>query len=670
MDGAIQAIREESNNLKKQFLDTTYQLADMHSLSEAIIETINDPVLILEKDLRVRSATKRFYDKFNTTESNTEGYYFYELKSCPWNSSELIKKLEETIRNKSSFSDFEINCTLPGTGDKVFRINARHIESVHEISLLIISINDITTIRSEKKQMVENKYLLEERIRLAVESADMGTWEMNMEDGMIIWDQRCQELFGIQQAQVSYEDFLITLHPDDRLVTDDIITKVTTGANDGKYNTEYRTRFERENNTRWLKASGRAYFNETGKAVRFAGTVMDITQQKLNEELLRESEERFRLASDAAAAMIWLSGTDKMCNYFNKSWFHFTGRSFEEEKGIGWASGLYAEDLDKYMDVYNSNFDSRIEFYLEYRLRRHDGQYRWISDSGVPRFSPEGIFEGYIGTCIDIHDQKMTQGELEKLVSDRTQLLSDAINNLEVSNHNLEEFAYVASHDLQEPLRKIQTFANRLQGKSGHSLDEETKLYLSKITNASERMSRLIADLLNYSRLQKSDYPIETVDLNEIINNVLNDFDLVIQEKKGIIHLNPLPLIIAVSMRMTQLFHNLVSNALKFSRHGHPPVVAIYAGAPPDDIKDRYPSLKKDFNYTMITFSDNGIGFNEEFAEKIFNIFQRLNGVSEYEGTGIGLAICRKIVVNHHGVIFAESRENEGTFFRIILPVD
>lgn len=670
MDEAIQVRKEESNHLKKQLSVITYQLADMHALSEAIIETINDPVLILDKDLRVKSATRGFYDKFNTTESNIEGHYFYEMQSCPWDNQELIKKLEGIIRNKSSFSDFEINCTIPGSGEKVFRINARHLESVHEISLLIISINDITAIRSEKKQLVENKHLLEERIRLAVESADMGTWEMNMKDGVIIWDQRCQELFGLQHAQVSYEDFLKTLHPDDRPGTDEIIRKVTTGVNDGKYNTEYRTRFERDDTMRWLKASGRVYFNETGKAIRFAGTVMDITQQKLNEELLKESEERFRLASDAAAAMIWLSGTDKMCNYFNKSWFQFTGRSFEQEKGNGWVSGIHAEDLDKYITIYNANFDSRKEFYLEYRLRRHDGEYRWITDAGVPRFSPEGIFEGYIGTCIDIHDQKMTQGELEKLVADRTQLLSDAINSLEVSNHNLEEFAYVASHDLQEPLRKIQTFANRLQEKNGHYLGEETRLYLSKITKASERMSRLIADLLNYSRLQKTDYPIETVDLNQIINNVLNDFDLVVQERKAIIHLSPLPVIKADSMRMTQLFHNLVSNALKFLRQGHPPVLAIYAGAPPDNIKDRYPSLKKDFNYTMITFSDNGIGFNEEFAEKIFNIFQRLNGVSEYEGTGIGLAICRKIVINHHGVIFAESRENEGTFFRIILPTD
>ncbi|MBC7887735.1 MAG: PAS domain-containing protein [Ferruginibacter sp.] len=669
MEETAPAFNEDRDKLTTRVTDFARQLELMRIYTDAIIETVNDPVLILDKQLRVKSATKGFYNKFNTTEADIEGQYFYELKTCPWDNPGLIEKLTGVIRLKSSFTDFEITCNFPVMGEMVFRINARHLESFQEEHLVIITINDITAILLEKNQLAENKRLLEERIKLAVESADLGTWEMDTNTGKIIWDNRCQELFGINKATVSYAAFLNALHPLDRNTTDAIVKDVTNGLNNGKYSIEYRTRFEKENDMRWLKASGRVYFDEVGKATRFAGTVMDNTQQKLNEQLLRESEERFRMASDAAAAMIWLSGTDKMCNYFNKSWLQFTGRIFEQEKGDGWLAGVHPDDLDKCTEIYATNFDARQEFYMEYRLRRNDGAYRWLSDSGAPRFSPEGIFEGYIGTCIDIHDQKMTQGELEKLVADRTQLLSDAINNLEISNHNLEEFAYVASHDLQEPLRKIQTFANRLEEKNEEYLSEDTKLYLSKITQASGRMSRLIADLLNYSRLQKTDRPIETIDLNEVVTNVLNDFDLVIHEKKAIIHLSRLPVIKAVPMRMNQLFHNLVSNALKFSKPVIPPVLSIYAEILPDEIKDKYPTLKKDFSYTMISFADNGIGFNDEFAEKIFNIFQRLNGISEYEGTGIGLAICRKIVINHHGIIFAESKENAGSLFRVILPI-
>ncbi|MEO5893313.1 MAG: PAS domain S-box protein [Ferruginibacter sp.] len=661
---------DELDTLKDQLSGITGQLEDMRVYTDAIVDTINEPIVVLDKDLKVKNATKGFYNKFNITEGAIEGHYFYELKSCPWNDPELVEKLMSIIVKGDSFSDHEVICQFPASGERVFKMNARHLENLQDKHLIIISINDITDSRFEKNKLIENKRKLEERIRLAVESADMGTWDMDPETGKVIWDDRCQELFGFKGSVLTYEEFLNRLHPDDRPNTDKTIKSSIQGSDNGKYFIEYRTQSEEDQDMKWLKATGRAYFDANGKAIHFAGTVMDITQQKLNEQLLRESEERFRMASDAAAAMIWLSATDKMCNYFNKSWLQFTGKTFEQEKGNGWMAGVHPDDYTRYAAIFVENFDAKKEFYMEYRLLRHDGAYRWISDSGAPRFSPQGIFEGYIGTCIDIHDQKMTQEELEKMVADRTQLLSDAISNLEISNQNLEEFAYVASHDLQEPLRKIQTFANRLQEKNGEHLSENTKLYLSKITKASLRMSRLIGDLLNYSRLQSTDSTVEIIDLNDVLTNVLGNFDMIIQEKKAVINVTKLPAIRSVGMRMYQLFHNLISNALKFSKENTSPILKIYSEDLTNEARENYPLLKKDTNYTMITFEDNGIGFNEEFTEKIFNIFQRLNGVGEYEGTGIGLAICKKIVSNLHGIIFAESTENEGAFFRIILPTN
>lgn len=655
--------------LKNQLSDITNQLEEMRIYTEAIIDIVNDPVIILDKDLMVKSVTKGFCDHFNVTEAEVENRYFNEIKKCPWNEPCLIEKLSELLVNKSSFSEYEIRCDFPGSVEKYFRINARHLEIFKEKYLIIISIHDITILRQEKKQLAENKQLLEDRITLAVEAAEMGTWEMDITTSKLSCDERCRELLGTDDELISFGEFIHAIHPEDRAITEETVTGVLKGMHGGKFNMELRTRFEKEDDMRWLKASGKVYFTSKGKAARFAGTVMDISQQKFNEQLLKESEERFRVTSDAAAVMIWLSGTDRVVNYFNKSWLKFTGKTFEEQKGDGWINGVYPEDLDRCIEIYVQNFKARKEFYMEYRLRRHDGVYRWISDSGVPRFSPAGIFEGFIGTCMDIHDQKMTKEELEKIVAERTQLLSDAVNNLESSNRNLEEFAYIASHDLQEPLRKIQTFASRLEHKNGALLSDETKLYLSKITKASVRMSSLIGDLLNYSRLQKTDHPVNNVDLNEIVGEVLNDFDLHIQEKKAAVHLTTLPVIKADPMRMHQLFHNLLSNALKFSKAEVPPVINISAATLTDRDKSKYPSLKKEAEYAVIFFGDNGIGFNEEFAEKIFNIFQRLNGNSEYEGTGIGLAICRKIVINHHGLIIAQSREDEGALFKIILPL-
>ena len=658
----------QREDLYPQLAELKSQVESMKTYTEAIIQTVDDPILIMDRALKIKHASLGFYNKFNSTNRATEGKYFYELKNCYWNETALFEKISHIALQKKSFEGHETICHHPGLGERLLSIKARYLDSLPE-NLIILSINDITPLQEEKNQLIVDKNLLEERITLAAEASGIGTWEMDIHTNMILWDDRCRQLFGIGRDQLTFGEFLKALHPDDRSRTSGIVAGVLKGANDGKYNTEFRIRYQHENETKWLKASGRVYFNKAGVAQRFAGTVLDITQQRQNEQLLRESEERFRMTADAATAMIWLAGPDKMCNYFNKSWLQFTGKTFEEEKGNGWLKDLHEDDYQTHVDCFLKKFDAREKFHNEYRLRRWDGTYRWVSDSAVPRFSPDGIFEGYIGTCIDIHDQKMTRKELEQLIENRTKSLSDAIGHLETSNHNLEEFAYVASHDLQEPLRKIQTFANRLQEKKNEQLSPDTRLYLSKITKASNRMSRLIGDLLNYSKLKKTDEPFEPVNLDEIIVEVLNDFDYVIQEKKVNIQLEKLPRIMGRPMRMNQLFHNLLSNAIKFSQPGISPVIHIYAQDLTGADKEKYNSLRKDCAYTMITFADNGIGFNEEFADNIFNIFQRLNGVDEYEGTGIGLAICRKIVSNHQGIIFARSNEQEGTHFNVILPL-
>jgi two-component system CheB/CheR fusion protein len=182
-------------------------------------------------------------------------------------------------------------------------------------------------------------------------------------------------------------------------------------------------------------------------------------------------------------------------------------------------------------------------------------------------------------------------------------------------------------------------------------------------------MGHLIEDLLNYSRLQNTEEAFVLTNLNEVVDLVIKEFDLEISQKKAIIDIRGLPALKVVPLRIHQLFHNLFSNSLKFIRPGTQPVIVISSKLLNSRERAEYPSLDQELRYVQISFSDNGIGFKQEFAEKAFTIFQRLNGRSEYEGTGIGLAICRKIVINHGGIMFAHSRENEGTEFIIILPV-
>jgi two-component system CheB/CheR fusion protein len=320
------------------------------------------------------------------------------------------------------------------------------------------------------------------------------------------------------------------------------------------------------------------------------------------------------------------------------------------------------------MEKYNQSFDTLHKFYVEVRMRRHDGIYRWVSNSGAPRYLYSNKFEGYVGTCVDIHEQKMSNEQLEEIVRQRTTSLLIANNQLEASNHNLAEFAYVASHDLQEPLRKIKTFSQLLREESKEIPWEDLNTYLHKIDDSATRMSHLIEDLLDYSRLQNTQEAFVETDLNKIVDDVIKEFDLEISQKKAAIHFTELPALKAVPLRIHQLFHNLFSNSLKFIKPGTQPVITIKSKLLSSAELEQFTSLDRGIEYWKISFADNGIGFKQEFAEKAFTIFQRLNGRSEYEGTGIGLAICRKIVMNHGGLMIAHSKENEGTEFIIILP--
>jgi len=257
----------------------------------------------------------------------------------------------------------------------------------------------------------------------------------------------------------------------------------------------------------------------------------------------------------------------------------------------------------------------------------------------------------------------------EELLVQHNEILQEKNEELSKMNAELESFTYIASHDLQEPLRKIQTFAGRLQENKHGELSDAVKADLKKITISANRMRMLIDDLLNYSSIVNNIHPYEETDLNKIMLDVLTDFDLLITQKKAVINYDPLPFIDSIPRQMNQLFNNLIANALKFSKQDIPPVIDITTGILSEVQLNQYPNLKKEKEYVKLIVRDNGIGFNQQYAEQVFTIFQRLNARTEFAGTGIGLAMCRKIALNHNGEIYVEAKEKEGAVFHVILPV-
>ncbi len=288
------------------------------------------------------------------------------------------------------------------------------------------------------------------------------------------------------------------------------------------------------------------------------------------------------------------------------------------------------------------------------RFYPHEGIDRWLRIAAVK------MGDGFTVTFEDVSTEKQYEIKLE-----------NTINELQRSNKELEQFAFVASHDLQEPLRKIQSFGDRLKIKSQGQLTDETTLYVDKMLNAASRMSNLIFDLLSFSRLTKHSDPYVHVDLNQIISEVIVDLEIVIQQKNARIVYSNLPTINAIHSHIYQLFFNLIGNALKFSKAEVTPFIEITSQiiSQKSDLKSQR-SNNEELPFVRVIIADNGIGLDNEYAERIFEIFQRLHGKSEYQGTGIGLAICKRIATNHGGIIYARGIPGEGSVFTVELPVN
>ncbi|MBC7880061.1 MAG: PAS domain S-box protein [Anaerolineae bacterium] len=266
--------------------------------------------------------------------------------------------------------------------------------------------SDITEAKHTEtaRKHAEDSYLeSEKRLQMALAGARQGIWDWDLKNEILTWDDRCKEMFGLpHDFAVTYEWHVEALHPDDR---QQVYEAGRLALRDHlEFHQEYRT-IHPDSTVRWILACGRGFYDAAGEPCRMAGTVMDITDRKQAEAALRESEERFRQLADSAPMLVWMSGIDKLCYYFNRPWLRFTGRTMEQELGNGWVEGVHPDDLQRCFDTYTTAFDQRISFEMDYRLRRFDGEYGWVLDAGTPRLTPEGEFLGYIGSCIDITER-------------------------------------------------------------------------------------------------------------------------------------------------------------------------------------------------------------------------------------------------------------------------
>jgi PAS domain S-box-containing protein len=430
--------------------------------------------------------------------------------------------------------------------------------------------------------------------------------------------------------------------------------------------------------TTYYSFTYKALKDEDGQIYGVINTALEVTEQVKARQKLAEAEETLRNAIEVAKLGAWQTNI-------------LTGESTFSDRIKEWFGGTPGEPLSV-EQVMNCVTDPSIVnnavaaamipgsdgiVNIEYEItNRTSGQRRIMHTVAKVFFDDTGNPYLIIGTSQDITTQKQVQQQLENEVHERTRELSkankelkEANQNLEIVNKNLEQFAYVTSHDLQEPLRKIKIFSDILQTRTEVALTSFTKKYLDKIAASVDRMSALITDLLNFSRVDKSGNTFITTDLNAIIEEVKEDFELAIRDKQIMLNVPPLMQIEAIPLEMRQLFFNLIGNAIKFARQDIRPVINISGRILTTEEVAKDESLNPQWSWYAIEVCDNGIGFDPKYADKIFTIFQRLHTREVYSGTGIGLALCQKVVNNHHGKIYAEGEENKGACFFIILPL-
>ncbi len=377
------------------------------------------------------------------------------------------------------------------------------------------------------------------------------------------------------------------------------------------------------------------------------------------------SEKRFRTLSETLPHMMWTATPNGVKNYFNKYFLDYTGLSVEELEGTGWQNIISPDDLERELIQWENVLKTGEEFLIEKRVRHHSGVYRWHLTRAVPQKNSEGIIVSWIGTSTEIEEQKKFREELEIKVFERTKELKTKNIELENANAELASFNYVASHDLQEPLRKIQGFSKRIINEE-ENLSNTSKDYFNRINGAAQRMQNLITSILSYSRTNSAELVFEKTDLNKILNEVKVVLQESIHERNAVIESYQLPTINAIPVQMHQLFLNLLSNSLKYSKQDVAPLVKI--SAEKVIVKEKNGQVTEKNSFWRIVISDNGIGFEQQYENKIFEVFQRLHGKKEYEGTGIGLSICKKIIQVHHGTISAFGNPGIGATFIFTLP--
>lgn len=550
------------------------------------------------------------------------------------------------------------------TSDTQLTLNIISEIDTYEASSAIAAGNLLEEVfkQQQKELKIKNELYL-----YAQKLVKMGNWEWDVLEDKIVWSEGMYDIFEQDNnSTLSTREFSKIVHPDDA----DVLNIANTAIREKKnYEVNYRIVLP-DGRVKYINSKATVAEMKDGEVWKMKGVLRDVTEQRKTDIKLKEYSAFIGRIADTSPSLITSYNivTQKYI-FINSAVTDILGYDIQDVSGAGTAffeERIHPDDVEYYRTQQNSiinlNGDSAdlgkeqvVEY--KYRIKNNDGKYRWLHTyTTVFDRDDTGEVQNLLSVSNDITDQVHAE-----------QVLYQKNIQLQQSNSSLQEFAYVASHDLKEPLRKITTFGDRLEMKLKDVIEDDAKVYLDKIINAAHRMQVMITDLMSVSTIT-GNKEYEVCDLDDILKDAEEALEHTIETKGAKIISDDLPEAKIVVSQFRQLFQNLLGNSLKFSREGVSPEIRItYNTLNTSEVNKL--GLSSVNNYIEITFQDNGIGFENEFNNKIFTIFKRLNGKSEYEGSGIGLAICRKVVENHNGIITAEGTPGQGAKFTIVMPL-
>jgi PAS domain S-box-containing protein len=622
--GAVLIFRDitERRRMEQQRSDAEEQLARSQKEMSGILASISDGFVALDREWHYTYVNDAAARQARMRREDMLGQCVWELFPQAVGTA-LYRELHRSVAEQTP-----VTCEAGYTQYRQ-TLQIRAYPSTQGISLHVVDIS------AEKEAAAATA-----RLASIVESSGDAIISKNLDGIVITWNKGAERIFGYTEAEMVGQPIALLAPPERAAEMAQILERIKRGERVETFET---IRRRKDGRLLDISLTVSPLHDAAGRIIGASKIARDITDQKAAEQALRNSEARLAMALDAGAMGVWewnireqkVSWSPQLetMHGLQPGTFDGTFESFQ--------SDIHPDDRGRVLREIQGAVDARADYATEYRIVLPDGCVAWLEARGGILFNDSGEPEKMLGVCTNITTRKRAEEELLRQA-----------DRLARSNADLQSFAYAASHDLQEPLRNISTFAELLERRYKGKLDTEGDDLISYIVESAVRMGNLVEDLLGYSRLISSDQaPMIGVRLNEAVDWAVGNLQTAIDQSGATVETGPLPTLCGDSLLLSQLFQNLIGNAIK------------YRGAEPPRIRISAEQMNGEW---VISVSDNGLGIDPAYHDKIFGVFRRLHG-NEYPGTGIGLALCKRIVEKHGGRIWVESEVGKGATFRFAL---